>query len=410
MGDLWGNGRRGACDGDARRWYDDECCVGCPLRRCMPSPRLLDVMVERLVLRRASPHTVEAYTGWVRRYVRFHRGRHPRQLGESDLTAFLSYLATERRVAASTQNQALAALLFLYREVLETPVGWLDAMVRAKRPARRPIVMSREEVRRVLDAMEGVPRLVAMVLYGSGLRLMEACCLRLKDVDLDRGELMVRHGKGGRDRLTMLPASVVPLVQAQMARVSTLHRRDVAAGRGGVALPDAFARKAPSAAFHLRWQWLFPATRFYRDPESGRFVRHHVHETVIQRAVGRAAQAAGLTKRVTCHTFRHSFATHLLEAGYDIRTVQELLGHRDVSTTMIYTHVLNKGGRGVRSPLDALAAASPLATPLGATADESSAGARPATRSMLTGPAQITSKRLIEGVPHNIVWRSDLRR
>ena len=259
-------------------------------RLVMSSPRLLEVMTERLALRRASRHTAVAYTQWVRRYVRFHGGRHPRQMGEAEMTAFLSHLATERRVAASTQNQALAALLFLYREVLETPVGWLDAMVRAKRPARRPSVMSREEVRRVLDAMEGVPRLVAMVLYGSGLRLMEACCLRLKDVDLDRGELMVRQGKGGRDRLTMLPASLVPLLEVQMQRVRTLHRRDCAAGRGGVALPDALARKMPSAVYHWRWQWLFPATRCYRDSMSGRLVRHHLHETVIQRAVAQAAQ------------------------------------------------------------------------------------------------------------------------
>ena len=275
-------------------------------RRIMSSPRLLDVMTERLALRRASLHTVVAYTQWVRRYVRFHGGRHPRQMGEPEMTAFLSYLATERRVAASTQNQALAALLFLYREVLETPVGWLDAMVRAKRPARRPSVMSREEVRRVLEVMEGVPRLVAMVLYGSGLRLMEACCLRVKDVDLDRGELMVRQGKGGRDRLSMLPASLVPLLEVQLQRVRTLHRRDCAAGRGGVALPDALARKMPSAVFHWRWQWLFPATRCYPDPLSGRLVRHHLHETVIQRAVARAAQAAQVPKRVTCHTFRHN--------------------------------------------------------------------------------------------------------
>lgn len=320
----------------------------------MSTPRLLDVMVERLALRRASPHTVTAYTQWVRRYIRFHGGQHPRQLGERHMTSFLSYLATDRRVAASTQNQALAALLFVYREVLEISVGWLDTVVRAKRPARRPSVMSRDEVRRVLAALEGTPQLVAMVLYGSGLRLMEACCLRIKDVDLDRGELVVRSGKGGRDRLTMLPASLGPRLQEQIRRVQALHRRDRAAGRGGVVLPNALARKMPSALYDWRWHWLFPATRFYREAETGRLVRHHLHESVIQRAVARAAQAAGITKRVTCHTFRHSFATHLLEAGYDIRTLQELLGHRDVSTTMIYTHVLNRGGRGVLSPFDRL--------------------------------------------------------
>ena len=376
----------------------------------MKPPRLLDVMTERLALRHASPHTVVAYTQWVRRYVRFHGGRHPRQLGEAELTAFLSHLATGRGVAASTQNQALAALLFLYREVLETTVGWLDTMVRAKRPARRPSVMSREEVRRVLEAMDGVPRLVAMVLYGSGLRLMEACCLRIKDVDLDRGELMVRHGKGGRDRLTMLPSSLAPLLDAQIQRVCSQHRRDCAAGRGAVALPDALARKMPSALFHLRWQWLFPATRFYRDAVSGRLVRHHLHESVIQRAVAQAAQEARVTKRVTCHTFRHSFATHLLEAGYDIRTVQELLGHRDVSTTMIYTHVLNKGGRGVRSPLDGLDSLGTLVTSEVAASERPSRDARRSTRPMLTASAQITSVHIVEGVAHKTGWRSDLRR
>lgn len=394
----------------------------------MSSRRLLDVMRERLALRRASPHTVAAYTQWVRRFVRFHGGRHPRELGEREMTAFLSCLATQRQVAASTQNQALAALLFLYREVLETPVGWLDAMVRAKRPARRPSVMSREEVRHVLTAMEGVPRLVAMVLYGSGLRLMEACCLRIKDVDLERGELMVRQGKGGRDRLTMLPASLRPMLEEQMRRVRVLHRRDCAAGRGFVVLPSALARKMPSALRDWRWQWLFPATRFYMHSDTGRMVRHHLHESVIQRAVARAAQAAGVAKRVTCHTFRHSFATHLLEAGYDIRTVQELLGHRDVSTTMIYTHVLNKGGRGVRSPLDGLAVlgavgdapdgasgalrwtkSSPV--PLDASSgDRAPEAARRPTRPMPTGFAQVTSAHLIDGVAHKAGWRRDFRR
>lgn len=378
----------------------------------MSSVRLLDVMRERLALRHASRRTATAYTQWVRRYIRFHRGRHPRELGEAHLTAFLSHLATERHVASSTQNQALAALLFLYREVLELSVGWLDGMVRAKRPARRPTVLSREEVRRVLAAMRGTPRLVAMVLYGSGLRLAEACSLRVKDVDLERGELVVRQGKGGRDRLTMLPASMVPLLAEQMRRVQLLHRRDCAAGRGSVALPEALVRKMPSAAFHWRWQWVFPATRFYRDEVSGRFVRHHLHESVIQRAVAEAAQVTQIAKRVTCHTFRHSFATHLLEAGYDIRTVQELLGHRDVSTTMIYTHVLNKGGRGVRSPLDGLAALGALATATETVEPRTGSphDAQSPTRAMLTGSAQITSVRLVDGVPLKTSWRKDLRR
>lgn len=377
----------------------------------MTAPRLLAVMAERLALRHASPRTVEAYTDWVRRYVRFHGGRHPRQLGEREMTAFLSHLATERRVAASTQNQALAALLFLYRDVLDITVGWLDTMVRAKRPARVPTVLSRDEARRVLEAMRGVPQLAAMVLYGAGLRVGEVCALRLKDVDLDRRELVVRQGKGGRDRLTLLPESLIAPLHAQMARVRALHRRDLAAGRGHVMLPHAQARKAPSAARDVRWQWVFPATRSYRDPGTGHWVRHHLHVTVIQRAVAEAARSAAVNKRVSCHTFRHSFATHLLEAGYDIRTVQELLGHRDVKTTMIYTHVLNRGGHGVRSPLDALelpgrAAATqrlPATTP-------AAADAHAPTHVRLTDDRSLTSRRLIDGRALKSSWRNDLRR
>ncbi len=391
----------------------------------MASPRLLDVMTERLALRHASPHTVAAYTQWVRRYIRFHRGRHPRHLGEHDLTAFLTHLAIDRHVAASTQNQALAALLFLYREVLDITVGWLDTMVRAKRPARVPTVLSRDEARRVLEVMDGAPRLVAQVLYGAGLRLSEACSLRIKDVDLDRRELVVRQGKGGRDRLTMLPESLLEPLRRQMERVRALHRRDMAAGRGHVMLPTAMVRKSPTAARDMRWQWVFPASRFDRDPSTSLWVRHHVHQTVIQRAVAAAARTAAVNKRVGCHTFRHSFATHLLEAGYDIRTVQELLGHRDVKTTMIYTHVLNRGGRGVRSPLDALEWSTPGSAarvmtgvsaglsggaPSGDAARGSFADATGATRARLTTPVSLTSRRLIEGRAPNANWRNDLKR
>lgn len=363
----------------------------------------MGAMAERLRLVRASPRTAEAYRAWVRRFVRFHGGRHPREMGERHVTAFLSHLATERRVAASTQNQALAALLFLYREVLDTPVGWLDGMVRAKRPHRVPTVLSRDEVRRLLESMDGVPKLVALVLYGSGLRLMEAMTLRVKDVDLDRREIIIRRGKGGRDRLTMLPDSLVPAISAQRMRVARLHRRDRAAGRGAVVVPDAFGAKSANAPFDLRWQWLFPATRSYRDPATGRWVRHHLHETLVQRAVADAARRAGIAKRVSCHTFRHSFATHLLEAGYDIRTVQELLGHRSVNTTMIYTHVLNKGGRGVRSPVDALAAdggATPLPSDV----------ARLPTHVRPSGVVSLSHGRLVEGLFHSSRWRNDLRR
>ena len=363
----------------------------------------MDAVRERLELRHASPRTIEAYVCWIRRYIRHVRGRHPRDLGEREVTAFLSHLATHRRVAASTQNQALAALIFLYRDVLDTPVGWLDQLVRAKRPHRVPTVMTRDEVGRLIQAIPGTARLIGMILYGSGLRLMEALCLRVKDIDLERREIIVRGGKGGRDRLTMLPASLVEPVRVQIEAARTLHRADRAAGRGSVVLPASFERKAPSAPFDIRWQWVFPATRSYRDPHSGRWVRHHYHETVLQRAVVDAARVARIDKRVTCHTFRHSFATHLLEAGYDIRTVQELLGHRSLNTTMIYTHVLNRGGRGVLSPMDA------LANQLEGMSHVPS-GPLDSTRSRLTALVSLSHGRLVDGRLLTTKWRKDLRR
>ena len=301
-----------------------------------------------------SPRTEERYIDWVRRFVRFSGMRHPRELGTPEIERFLTFLATERRVAASTQNQALAALLFLYKEVLRQPLGWVEDIVRARQPVRVPVVLTRAEVRRVLAALEGTPRVIVELLYGSGLRLMEACTLRVKDVDFERREVTVRGGKGNKDRRTMLGATMVPVLQRHLERVKRQHASDLRCGGGCVALPLAYGRKSPTAGREFMWQWVFPARREYRDTVSGERRRHHVHETVIQRAVKEAVRTSGVAKRASCHTFRHSFATHLLEDGYDIRTVQELLGHRDLNTTMIYTHVLNRGGLGVRSPGDQL--------------------------------------------------------
>jgi integron integrase len=320
-----------------------------------PPRTLLGELRVRLKSKHYSPRTAQAYEVWVRRYIGFHGRRHPRDLDTRELRDFLSHLASKANVAASTQNQALAAIKFLYEDVLEMPFAAPVDHLIAKRPRRLPTVLSIEDVARVIAAMEGVSQLMARVLYGSGLRLMECCTLRVKDLDLGRKELTVRHGKGGTDRRTMVPESLVPSLTAQLTEVKRQHDRDVARGAGFVELPGALGRKlGADAARHWEWQWLFPATREYLVPETRERRRHHLHESVLQDAVTSAARRAGLHQRVTCHTFRHSFATHLLEAGYDIRTVQELLGHRDVSTTMIYTHVLNRGGLGVRSPLDVL--------------------------------------------------------
>ncbi len=316
------------------------------------APRLLDRVHEAVRIRHYSRRTEKAYTSWIRRFVLFHGKRHPQEMGEAEITAFLSDLATRRKVAASTQNQALSALLFLYRDVLGHDLPWLDGIVRAKRPQRVPVVLSRGETRALLERMHGTSWLAASLLYGAGLRLLEALRLRIKDVDPERNELTVRRGKGAKDRRTLLPGSLKRPLAAHLGRVSRQHAADLACGAGSVALPEGIARKYPRAAWEWGWQWVFPATRQYRDRETGQRRRHHLHESVVQRAVKRAAREAGLTKPATCHTLRHSFATHLLEDGYDIRTIQELLGHKDLATTMIYTHVLNKGGRAVRSPLD----------------------------------------------------------
>jgi integron integrase len=317
-------------------------------------PRLLDTVREAIRLRHYSRRTERAYVGWIRRYVLFHGKRHPAGMGAAEVTRFLSSLAVDGKVTASTQNQALAALLFLYGEVLGTELPWLDDLVRAARPQRLPVVLSRAEVRAVLLALRGTPRLMGVLLYGAGLRLLECCRLRVKDIDFAAHQIVVRSGKGGHDRVTLLPPAVVPALQRHLVWVRALHERDLRAGAGWVELPHALGRKYPNAGRELPWQWAFPATRTYRERETGQRRRHHLHETVVQRAVYRAVREAGLTKRASCHTFRHSFATHLLEDGYDIRTVQELLGHRDVRTTMIYTHVLNRGPAAVRSLLEGL--------------------------------------------------------
>ncbi len=315
-------------------------------------PRLLERLRDAIRVRHYSRRTEKAYVGWVRRFVLYHGTRHPRELGKAEVGAFLTHLAAEQRVSASTQNQALSALLFLYAQVLGADIGWLDDVVRAKRAVRVPVVLTREEVRALLAELRGTEQLMASLLYGAGLRLLECCRLRVKDVELERGELVVRDGKGARDRVTMLPARLVSALAAQVERARAQHERDLASGTGSVELPLALERKYPRAPYKLGWQWVFRATRFHTDPASGRRRRHHLHESVLQRAVREAVLRARIRKPASCHTPRHSFATHLLENGYDIRTIQELLGHRDVSTTMIYTHVLNRGGRGVRSPLD----------------------------------------------------------
>ena len=301
-------------------------------------------------MQRYSRRTEDVYVRWVKRFVAFHGRRHPRELAEAEISAFLSHLAEQRRVSGGTQNQALAALLFLYRTVLGIPIAMGRDVVRARRPRRVPVVMSPDEVWHVLDRMEGDCRLAALLMYGSGLRLRECVTLRVKDVDFALGEITVRGGKGQKDRRTVLPASVSGELTAHLSRVRERYVRDLA--RKVLApLPDGLERKYPNASREWGWRWVFPASRVYRDPD-GSVRRHHLHETVLQRAVHDAVREAGLTKRATCHTFRHSFATHLMQAGYDIRTVQELLGHTDVRTTMIYTHVLNRGGLGVRSPAD----------------------------------------------------------
>jgi len=316
------------------------------------SPRLLDRVRWQLRVKHYSIRTEQAYVDWIRRFILFHGKRHPNEMGEPEITQFLSHLAAEKNVAASTQNQAFAALLFLYQQVLGRKLDFMDNVQRVSRPAKLPVVLTPAEARAVLAHLKGEYRLMAELLYGSGLRLMECIRLRVKDVDFGYHRITVRDGKGLRERVALLPERLQRPLRGQVARVQELHRQDLARGGGKVYLPFALARKYPNAGRELIWQYLFPAAKPSLDPRSGEMRRHHVSEKNLQNAVKLAVRAAGIRKSASCHTFRHSFATHLLENGYDIRTVQELLGHKNVSTTMIYTHVLNRPGIGVKSPLD----------------------------------------------------------
>jgi len=315
--------------------------------------RLFDQIREKIRLKHYSYRTEQQYLGWIKRFIVFHGKRHPRELGAKEVEAFLSYLVTERSVAAATQNQALAAVLFLYRHVLGIDLPWLGGIVRSKQPQRLPTVLTREEVRAVLAHLEGEIGLIGSLLYGSGLRLLEALRLRVQDVDFARSQIMVRNGKGAKDRATMLPSSLAGTLQAHLARVRERHTVAVAQGYGGVELPDALARKYPGAHLDWSWQYVFPARNPSVDPRTGVRRRPHVLPRQVQWHMQNAVRRAHLGKPASCHTFRHCFATHLLESGADIRTVQELLGHSDVKTTMIYTHVLQRGASGSISPLDA---------------------------------------------------------
>ncbi len=319
----------------------------------MAERRLLDVIREQIRVRHYSYRTEKCYVDWIKRFVVFNKNRHPRSMGATEVSAFLTDLAVKRHVTAATQNQALAALLFLYKQVLSVDLPWINTMVRATKPQRLPVVLSQEEARAVVSNLSGVYWLIGSLLYGSGLRLLEALRLRVKDINLEYRQLLVRDGKGAKDRATMLPEALVAPLRVHLERVRERHTLAVKAGYGGVELPYALDNKYPNAQFEFGWQYVFPAPGASVDPRSGVRRRRHIHEKSVQRAVQAAVRAAGILKPASPHTFRHSFATHLLERGYDIRTVQELLGHKDVTTTQIYTHVMRKGANAVRSPMDA---------------------------------------------------------
>ena len=318
----------------------------------MPKPKLLDMVRNQIRLRHYSIRTEETYVSWIKKFIFFHNKRHPKDMGESEVERFLSHLAVKRKVSASTQNQALSALLFLYKNVLKKELKFIKNTVSAKRHRHIPVVFSREEIEKIFIHLKGTPWLVANLLYGSGLRLMESIRLRRQDIDFDYNQIIVRSGKGEKDRKTMLPLSLKSPLKTQLEKVKIIHTEDIRDGFGEVFLPYALSKKYPNASKEFGWQWVFPSSRRSIDPRTGIERRHHINETVIQRAVKNTLREAGINKNGSCHSFRHSFATHLLENGYDIRTVQELLGHKDIRTTMIYTHVLNKGGLGVKSPLD----------------------------------------------------------
>ena len=317
-------------------------------------PKLLDLVRHKIQALHYSPRTEKTYIGWIKQFIFFHGKRHPVDMAEKEINEFLSFLAIKKHVTASTQNQALCAIVFLYRHVLNKDIGLMDGLIRAKRPGRLPVVLSKAEVRKIIRNLSGVKKIIVMIMYGSGLRLMECLRLRVKDIDFSLNQIIVRDGKGNKDRITMLPQVVNISLKEHLKRVRKIHQQDRQDGYGRVNLPYALSRKYPNASREWNWQYIFPATKRFKNPITGEQGRHHIHETAIQKSVKKAIRNAGIVKHAACHTLRHSFATHLLEDGYDIRTVQELLGHKDVRTTMIYTHVLNRGVRGVMSPADRL--------------------------------------------------------